>query len=68
MSKERFDLPTYMIGIDNEGMVILTIFVGELPSGSLKMNRDAILTLIQLLSAAIGANIIMSKITKVSND
>lgn len=54
MSKERFDLPAYMIGVDNEGMVILTTFAGELPTGSLKMNRDSVLTLIQLLSAAIG--------------
>ncbi len=68
MSKERFDLPPYMIGIDNDGMIILTTFVGEAPTNSLRMNRDSVLRLIQILSVSIGANIKINKIAEVEDE
>lgn len=65
MNKEKFDLPPYMIGIDNDEMVILTTFVGEHPTSSLRMDRDSVLRLIQILSVSIRANITINKTSEV---
>ena len=57
MIKKQFDMPAYMVGIDNEDMVILTTFNDEgNPIASLRLYHKGVLRLISLLSASINAN------------
>ena len=69
MSKKQFDMPAYMVGIDNEDMVILTTFNDEgNPIASLRMDDRAVLRLISILSASINANCDINVIKGVDNE
>lgn len=69
MSKKQFDMPAYMVGIDNEDMVILTTFSDE---GnlivSLRIDHREVLRLISVLSASINANCDINVIKEIDNE